>query len=120
MNRRIRLVGIGVVVVLASASVALVAREPNAFAPLDGAELDKLVGQPVDLAPWAYVWRADLAVQEQPEAYFIPRRLERLDKVYRTAHAALPPQELKSIYYEMPDLLQPLPAPPEGRLPPLL
>ena len=47
------------------------------------AELDKLVGQPVDLAPWAYAWRADRPVQEKPEAYFIPRRLERLDKVYR-------------------------------------
>ena len=48
-------------------------------------DLDRLVGQPVDIAPWAYSWRADLAVQEKPEAYFIPRRLERIDKVYRTA-----------------------------------
>ena len=46
-------------------------------------DLDKLVGQPVDVAPWAYAWRADRAVQEKPEAWFIPRRLERLDKVYR-------------------------------------
>ena len=79
-------------------------------------DLDKLVGQPVDIAPWAYSWRADLAVQAKPEAYFIPRRLERIDKVYRTARTALPPQQLKSIYYDMPDLLRPLPPPPKGRL----
>jgi hypothetical protein len=79
-------------------------------------DLDKLVGQPVDIAPWAYSWRADLAVQATPEAYFIPRRLERIDKVYRTARTALPPQQLKSIYYDMPDLLTPLPPPPKGRL----
>ncbi|MCC7261590.1 MAG: hypothetical protein IT369_03615 [Candidatus Latescibacteria bacterium] len=70
------------------------------------------VGQPVDLAPWTYVWRADREVQETPEAYFIPRRLERLDRVYRTARNVLPEAELKSIYYEMPDLLRPLPPPP--------
>ena len=60
-------------------------------------ELDKLVGQPVDIAPWAYVWRAGLAVQEKPEACFIPRRLDRIDKVYRTAFTALPQEQLKSI-----------------------
>ena len=37
-------------------------------------------GQPVDISPWAYLWRADREVQEMPEAYFIPRRLEREDK----------------------------------------
>jgi len=79
-------------------------------------ELDKLVGQPVDIAPWAYAWRADLAIQEKPEAYFIPRRLERMDKVYRTAFTTLPQQQLKSIYYDMPDLLKPLLPPPKGRL----
>ena len=79
-------------------------------------ELDKLAGQPVDIAPWAYAWRADLAVQEKPEAYFIPRRLDRIDKVYRTAFTALPQQQLKSIYYDMPDLLKPLLPPPKGRL----
>ena len=46
-------------------------------------DLDKLVGQPADLAPWAYAWRADRTVQEKPEAYFIPRRLARLDTIYR-------------------------------------
>ena len=60
-------------------------------------ELEKLVGQPVDIAPWAYVWRADLAVQEKPEAYFIPRRLGRMDNVYRTASHTLPEQELTSV-----------------------
>ncbi len=30
----------------------------------------ELVGNPVDIAPWTYVWRADRAVQEKPEAYF--------------------------------------------------
>jgi len=80
------------------------------------ADLDQLVGQAVDIAPWAYVWRADRAVQEKPEACFIPRRLERLDRVYRTAYAALPPEKLKSIYYDMPDLLSPLLPQPKGRL----
>ncbi len=79
-------------------------------------DLDKRVGQPVDIAPWAYAWRADRAVQPQPEACFIPHRLERIDKVYRTAYDALPQSELKSIYYDMPDLLQPLLSRPKGLL----
>lgn len=79
-------------------------------------DLSSLVGQPVDIAPWAYSWRADLTVQPQPEACFIPRRLERLDKVYRTAYTALPQSELKSLYYNMPDLLSPLLPKPKGRL----
>jgi len=78
--------------------------------------LERLAGQPVDIAPWAYRWRADLAVQENPEAWFIPRRLERLDTVYRTAFAALPQAELKSVHYDMPDLLQPLLPRPKGQL----
>jgi hypothetical protein len=45
--------------------------------------LDGQIGQSADLSPWAYAWRADRQVQERPEAYFIPRRLDRLDKVYR-------------------------------------
>lgn len=75
-----------------------------------------LVGKPVDITPWTYAWRADLAVQERPEAYFIPRRLDRIDKVYRTAFDALPEPELKSIFYNMPDLLKPLLPKPKGRL----
>ncbi len=81
------------------------------------AELDKLVGQPVDIAPWAYLWRADRAVQEKPEAYFIPRRLDRIDKVYRTAATALSPHQLKSSNYaNQPDMLKPFPPQPKGRL----
>ncbi|MEI8197223.1 MAG: hypothetical protein WCI73_15095, partial [Phycisphaerae bacterium] len=80
------------------------------------AGIDKLVGQPVDIAPWAYQWRSDVAIQQKPEAYFIPRRLDRLDKVYRTAYAALPQEQLKSIYYQQPDLLNPLPPKPKGQL----
>jgi hypothetical protein len=80
------------------------------------ADLDKLVGQPVDISPWAYVWRSDRAVQEKPEACFIPRRLGRIDKVYRTARTVLPPDQLKSLYYKLPDLLLPLPPQPKGRL----
>ncbi len=74
------------------------------------------VDQMVDIAPWTYEWRADRAVQEKPEAYFIPRRLDRIDKVYRTAFHVLPQEELKSIYYDMPDLLKPLLPQPKGKL----
>ena len=40
---------------------------------IDTAALDQLEGQAVDIAPWAYAWRADRTVQEKPEACFIPR-----------------------------------------------
>ena len=76
----------------------------------------ELAGKPVDIAPWTYMWRADRTIQEKPEAHFIPRRLDRIDNVYRTAFDALPEQELKSIYYDMPDLLKPLLPKPKGRL----
>lgn len=79
-------------------------------------ELDALAGQPVDLSPWTYTWRADRPDQPQPEAYLIPRRLERIDRVYRTAAAALPPDQLKSIYYDMPDLFKPFPPAPKRKL----
>jgi hypothetical protein len=46
-------------------------------------DLDKLIGQPVDVAPWGYAWRADRQVQEKPEASFVHRRLERIEKVFR-------------------------------------
>ena len=58
---------------------------PGQSTPTSTNELDKLAGQPVDIAPWTYAWRADRTIQEKPEAYFIPHRLERIDKVYRTA-----------------------------------
>ena len=79
-------------------------------------QLDRMVDQPVDISLWAYAWRADRAVQEKPEAYFIPHRLERIDTVYRTAYYTLPEQELKSIHYNMPDLQQPLLPKPKGSL----
>lgn len=81
------------------------------------AELDNLAGQAVDIAPWSYAWRADREVQEKPEACFIPRRLDRINKVYRTAATALSPQELKSSNYaNQPDMLKPFPPQPKGRL----
>jgi hypothetical protein len=46
-------------------------------------ETASLAGQPAELSAWAYAYRADLKVQAKPEAYFIPRRLERLDRAYR-------------------------------------
>ncbi|MGZ7046042.1 MAG: hypothetical protein ACXVJK_06940, partial [Candidatus Aminicenantales bacterium] len=46
-------------------------------------DLNKLSGRPAELSAWAYAYRADLKVQEKPEAAFILRRLERLDRVYR-------------------------------------
>ena len=92
------------------------AAESSGLPPMEVTEMDKLAGQPVEISPWAYAWRADLAVQEKPEAYFIPRRLDRLDKVYRTAIDALPEAELKSIHYNMPDILKRLPPAPKGRL----
>ena len=109
----------GVVVVLAmvGVGVAFTAESPGLRpTAMKTTELDNLVGQPVDIAPWAYAWRTGLAIQEQPEAYFIPRRLERMNEVYRTAFTALPQQQLKSIYYDMPDLLKPLLPPPKGQL----
>ena len=85
-------------------------------AAIDAAALNTLDGQPVDIAPWAYAWRADRAVQEKPEAYFIPRRLERIDTVYRPVLAQVGAAALKSEHYDMPDLLTPLPPEPRGRL----
>ncbi len=85
-------------------------------AAIEKAELDKLAGQPVDIAPWAYTWHSELAVQEKPEAYFIPRRLERIDTVYRPALAQVGAAALKSEHYDMPDLITPLPPKLRGRL----
>jgi hypothetical protein len=104
------------VLALVGIRAACAVGSPGLALAAENTELVKLVGQPVDIAPWAYAWRADLAIQKKPEAYFIPRRLERMDKVYRTAFAALPQDQLKSLYYNMPDLLKPLLPPPRGRL----
>lgn len=78
--------------------------------------IDKMIGKPVDISPWGYAWRTDREVQEKPEAYFIPRRLERIDKVYRTAYYEMEPDQLKSKHYVMPDILEPLLPKPEGKL----
>ena len=43
----------------------------------------RLLGHPAELSAWAYAYRADLKIQEKPEAAFILRRLDRLDRVYR-------------------------------------
>ena len=99
------------------AGVTLAADLPGAPpAAFETAALDRLAGQAVDFAPWAFAWRADRAVQEKPEADFIPRRLERIDTVYRTALGQVGAAGLKSEYYDMPDLLTPLPPKPRGRL----
>lgn len=78
-------------------------------------ELSASLGQKVDLAPWAYLWRRDRAVQEQPEAYFIPRRLKRQDEVYRTALDTLGP-EMRSICYTQNDLMERQLPKPQGEL----
>jgi len=70
----------------------------------------------VDLVPWVYVWRADRPVQSPPEACFIPRRLARLDRIYRTARETLAPDQLKSPFYDQRDLLETFPPAPAGRL----
>ncbi len=82
----------------------------------DIVQLDNLVGESVDISPWAYKWFSNRATQEQPEAYFIPRRLNRIDEVYRMAYYTLPEQELKSIHYQQPDVLKPLLPKPKGEL----
>ena len=118
MNKRITPVGVLAALVMLGIGVAFAADSPQ-LPPtvMEKTELDRREGQPVDIAPWAYAWRADRAVQEKPEAYFIPRRLDRIDKVYRTAYAALSPDRLKSIAYEnQPDLLKPLLPKPKGQL----
>ena len=117
MNKPIVRTGVVAVWIIVGVVVASAAESPlpSPTATVRTA-LDALVGRPVDIAPWAYAWRADLTVQEKPEAYFIPRRLERMDKVYRTAFSEMPEEERKSINYQMPELLEPLLPPPEGDL----
>ena len=115
MNKRIMQMALVVVLAMLGVGVASGAESPG-LAPMEITELNQLVGEPVDISPWSYAWRADMAVQEYPEAYFIPRRLERIDKVYRTAIDALPENELKSIHYNLVDLLKRLPPEPKGSL----
>lgn len=97
--------------------IILVAVATCGFAESKNAWFDpELVGKPADVVPWTFVWRSDLRVQQKPEANFIPRRLERLDRVYRTAYYELPQDQLKSLYYDSGDLLNPLPPKPKGAL----
>ncbi len=115
MNKSVLLFGVAIMLTVVGIGVTCSAQSPGVL-PTAPADLDKLAGQPVDIAPWAYAWRGDRAVQENPEAYFIPHRLQRLDKVYRTAFYEMPEQERKSLYYDMPELLKPLLPAPKGKL----
>ena len=115
MNKPIMQMGVVAVWAVIGIVVASAAESPG-LSPTAKTELEKLVGQSVDIAPWAYAWRADLTVQEKPEAYFIPRRLKRQDTVYRTAFSEMPEQERKSPHYMMPELLEPLLPAPQGEL----
>ncbi len=73
---------------------------------------DSLIGEAVDITPWAYLWRRNDTEQTKAEAEFIPRRLERIDTVYRTALEELGENQIKSIYYHQPDMLKEFPASP--------
>ncbi len=77
---------------------------------------EDMIGKAVDIVPWAYLWRRGEQEQTKPEAEFIPRRLERIDTVYRTAMDELGPDQIKSIYYNQPDMLKKFPASPEHPL----
>ena len=59
-------------------------------------DLDTLAGQPAELSAWAYAYRGDLKIQEKPEACFVLRRLERLDRIYRPVSLWLPQDDPKS------------------------
>jgi hypothetical protein len=61
----------------------------NVAARAVAAEADAQIGQPAELSAWAYAYRADRDVQEKPEACFILRRLERLDRTYRPVNLLL-------------------------------
>lgn len=74
------------------------------------------INTPVNLIPWCYEWRRDKKIQDRPEAYFIPRRLDRIDKVYRTAYDELGPDLVKSIHYKQDDMLERLLPPPKHPL----
>jgi hypothetical protein len=86
--------------------------DPQAiYGSLDYSE--DMIGHAVDIVPWAYLWRRGEEEQTKPEAEFIPRRLERIDTVYRTAMEELGPNQIGSIFYNQPDILKELPASPE-------
>ncbi len=75
-----------------------------------------LIGTPIDLSPWGYPWRADRAIQEKPEADFIPHRLNRIDTAYRCAKADLGVHELRPICYHQRDIMADFPEKPADPL----
>jgi hypothetical protein len=89
MNACTKRTSLAVLLALGLAKVPAWAAEPPR--PELPPDLDKLVGQPVDLAPWAYAWRADREVQERPEACFALRRLELLEKRFRLGKVEVAP-----------------------------
>ncbi len=74
------------------------------------------IGTPVNLAPWGYLWRADRAVQEKPEADFIPHRLKRIDSAYRCAKADMGIEDLRPICYHQRDIMADFPPAPDKPL----
>ncbi len=76
----------------------------------------KLENRPVELSRWSYIWRRDREVQSRPEAYFIPRRLKRVEEVYRKAYDALGPDQVKSPFYKQDDIANPMLPSPKGSL----
>ncbi|MBE5765853.1 MAG: hypothetical protein E7335_01570 [Clostridiales bacterium] len=74
------------------------------------------VGTPVDLAPWSYIWRSDKAVQDKPEADFIPRRIKRQDEVYRTLVPTLGKKAASHFYPDQTDCLKEQLPPAKGKL----
>ena len=77
---------------------------------------EDMIGKAVDIVPWAYLWRRGEEAQTKPEAEFIPRRLERINTVYRTALDELGPDQIGSIFYNQPDMFKEFPAAPEQPL----
>lgn len=75
-----------------------------------------MVGQPVDVSPWIYEWRSDKSVQDKPEAYFLPRVIDRVNNVYRKIYHEHTYEDRKSYYYDQKDLLMTYPGKPEGKL----
>ena len=116
MNGRTIRLGFIAVLVTMAAGVASAAELPDLrTATIDQTHFDSLIGQAVNIPHGRTRRPGDLAVQDNPEAYFIPQQLlERIDKVYRTASTAPPPQDLKSIYYDMPDIAEAVSSATEG------
>ncbi|MHB1457599.1 MAG: hypothetical protein ACYC0V_11860 [Armatimonadota bacterium] len=74
------------------------------------------IGHPVDISPWIFKWRSDAKEQMKPEAYFLPRIIDRVNNVYRMIYHEHTYEERKSYYYNQKDLLMTYPQKPEGKL----